>query len=157
VSLLWALGAWLVASLHPFVFARAGSDSALYAGGRFTPAGGSLAINIAKWNKSSWSALGAAMNGPVRALAASGGDLYAGGEFTTAGGVSADAIAKWNGNSWSALDSGVSDGPSLPPPSLLAVSGRPLCRRLFHDRARCRIPLPTEWEQLSRLGSEWWS
>ena len=57
----------------------------LYIGGRFTTVGDVLATNIAKWNGSSWAALGAEMNGPVRALAVSGNDVYAGGDFTTAG------------------------------------------------------------------------
>ena len=85
----------------------------LYVGGDFTTAGGNPASRIAKWNGSSWSALGSGMNGsnpgfaPVTALAVSGSDLYAAGGFTNAGGVEANRIAKWNGSSWSALGSGV--------------------------------------------------
>ena len=56
------------------------SGSDLYAGGGFTTAGGIAANYIAKWNGSSWSALGSGMNGDcVYALAVSGSDLYAGG------------------------------------------------------------------------------
>ena len=91
-------------SVH--TLAVSGSD--LYAGGYFTTAGGVAASNIAKWNGSSWSALGSGMNGGVSALVVSGSDLYAGGEFTTAGGSPANYITKWNGNSWSALGSGIS-------------------------------------------------
>ena len=43
--------------------ALAVSGSDLYAGGRFTTAGGIAANRIAKWNGSSWSALGSGMNG----------------------------------------------------------------------------------------------
>ena len=45
-----------------------GSGPALYAGGRFTTAGGLPANNIARWSGSSWSALGAGVNLGVSAL-----------------------------------------------------------------------------------------
>src|SRR6185369_9655885 len=57
--------------------ALAVSGGNLYAGGYFTNAGGLVANHIAKWNGSSWSALGAGMNQFVAALTASGNDLYA--------------------------------------------------------------------------------
>src|SRR5262245_7676039 len=85
-----------------------GSGTALYAGGAFIgPVGGS---RIAKWNGSSWSALGSGLNDTVVALSVfddgTGAALYAGGHFTTAGGSPASRIAKWDGSSWSALGSG---------------------------------------------------
>ena len=55
-------------------------------GGNFTTPGGSLANHIAKWDGSSWTALGSGLNRYVGALTVSGSDLYAGGSFTTAGG-----------------------------------------------------------------------
>ena len=68
----------------------------LYAGGRFTTAGGTSAAKIAKWNGTTWSALGTGMNNAVSALAFdSSGNLYAGGGFTTAGGLIRPYIAKW--------------------------------------------------------------
>ena len=71
------------------------SGSDLYAGGDFTTAGGSAANYIAKWNGSSWSALGSGMNGcTCAALAVSGSDLYAGGNFTTAGGKVSAYVAR---------------------------------------------------------------
>src|SRR5439155_1391075 len=87
----------------------------------FTMAGGISAINIAKWNGSSWSALGSGLDSYVLALAVSGSDVYAGGYFTTAGGKAAYSIAKWNGNSWSALGSGMDSSVYA-----LAVSGSDL-------------------------------
>src|SRR6185436_14123382 len=89
-----------------FVNSLAVSGSDLYAGGIFTMAGGTAATNIAKWNGSSWSALGSGLNGHVYALAVLGGELYVGGYFTMAGGSAANYIAKWNGSTWSALGSG---------------------------------------------------
>jgi len=93
----------------------------LYIGGRFTVVGDVVATNIAKWNGSSWMALGSGMGGNVSALAVSGSDVYAGGNFTTAGGSAANYIAKWNGSSWSALGSGMNDWVFA-----LAVSGSDL-------------------------------
>jgi hypothetical protein len=89
------------------VFALAASGNDVYAAGRFTTAGGSAATNIAKWNGSSWSALGSGMDGPVFALALSAGELYVSGNFTKAGGNAANRIAKWNGTGWSGLGSGI--------------------------------------------------
>jgi hypothetical protein len=69
-------------------------------GGTFNLAGDVRANHVAKWDGSSWSALGSGMGGGdgywgpwVSALAVSGSDLYAGGSFITAGGkVSASII-----------------------------------------------------------------
>ncbi|NTV45122.1 MAG: T9SS type A sorting domain-containing protein [Chlorobiales bacterium] len=80
----------------------------VYVAGQFKYAGGVTVNNIAKWNGSSWGALGSGMNGRVDALLIDGsGTLYAGGNFTTAGGNTCYYIAKWNGSSWSALGSGM--------------------------------------------------
>jgi hypothetical protein len=92
-----------------------GSGPALYAGGAFATAGGRTVHDIAKWDGTSWSALGSGMSsssssGFVLALAGfddgSGPALYAGGAFPTAGGTPVNSIAKWDGSGWSALGSG---------------------------------------------------
>src|SRR5437764_1090061 len=56
------------------------SSGNLYIGGSFSTVGNVFATNIAKWNGSSWSALGSGMGGsgpwsPVYALAMLGNDL----------------------------------------------------------------------------------
>jgi hypothetical protein len=82
------------------VYALAVSGSDLYAGGRFETAGGVSAANIAKWDGSSWSALGSGIGGGdpigpvVHALAVSGSNLYAGGFFATAGGKISAYLAR---------------------------------------------------------------
>jgi hypothetical protein len=81
----------------------------LFAGGYFNIAGGSFASFIARWNGSTWSALGSGTTGEVIALVAlPNGDVVAGGQFTTAGGGAASNIARWNGSTWSALGGGTS-------------------------------------------------
>ncbi|SFQ50304.1 T9SS type A sorting domain-containing protein [Hymenobacter arizonensis] len=101
----------------------------VYAGGRFTQAGGAAASSIARWNGTAWSSLGTgAANGvnvDVRALAMAGnGDVYAGGGFTVAGGVAAVRVARWNGTAWSSLGSGAANGVNLDVCALaIAVNG----------------------------------
>jgi hypothetical protein len=91
-----------------------GSGAALYVGGSFTVAGGTPASRIAKWDGTSWSAVGSGTSGPVSALTVfddgSGPALYAAGFFSLAGGVPANAIARWDGSSWSALGQGIGNG-----------------------------------------------
>lgn len=89
-----------------------GGGPALYFGGSFSTAGGVSAKNIARWDGSSWSALGAGLGAYMLEFAVfddgGGPALYAGGTFTTAGGASANHIARWDGTSWSSLAGGVS-------------------------------------------------
>jgi len=97
------------------VYALAVAGSNLYVGGPFIGAGGLPIWRLAKWDGSSWSAVGSQLDGnpfdsgdpDVYALAASGTDLYVGGLFATEGG--ALNIAKWNGSTWSGLGSSVND------------------------------------------------
>ncbi len=102
-----------------------GSGPALYVGGDFVNAGGLPANHLAKWDGSSWSAVGAGTNGGVYAFAAyddgSGHALYLGGIFTDAGGVSASRIARWRSGTFSAVGAGVSDGIAPPMVRALAV------------------------------------
>jgi hypothetical protein len=95
------------------VYALAASGGSLYVGGFFTSAGGVVANNVAKWDGTNWTALGAGVNNTVMSLIVIDGNLYTGGYFTAAGGNSANYVAKWNGNAWSALGSGVSGGSFL--------------------------------------------
>jgi len=92
------------------VFALAVNGTDLYAGGFFDAAGDVPVNRIAKWDSSSWSALGAGLDWSVEALAVSGSDLFVGGYFTVAGEVTnLNHIARWDGNSWSSLAAGMND------------------------------------------------
>jgi len=85
-----------------------GNGAALFVGGTFTSAGGVPASRVARWNGTSWSAVGSGVTGAVHALTVfddgSGAALYAGGGFGIPG---AQRIARWNGSSWSAVGTGI--------------------------------------------------
>ena len=94
-----------------------GSGEALYAGGRFTKAGGQNCAGIAKWDGANWTPVGGGVGGEYAAVYVlkvyddgSGPQLYAGGLFETAGGVPAHYIARWNGHDWSAVGGGLFGG-----------------------------------------------
>ena len=88
---------------HGYALAK-DPDGNIYVGGLFATAGGVAASNIAKWDGTTWSALGAGCNNYVTGLLwGIDGNLYASGVFTQAGGVAAIGIAKWDGANWSAV------------------------------------------------------
>ncbi len=75
----------------------------VYAGGDFAFVNGIPALNVAKWNGSTWSAVGSlgATNEKVEALLWHGSTLIAAGNFATL-----HHIAAWNGATWSSLGGG---------------------------------------------------
>jgi hypothetical protein len=89
----------------------------LYVGGDFTSAGGNTkAARIARWNGSTWSAVGATplANGAVRAIAYHDGKVYAGGTFVNAGGNPlADFLAVWDGSTWAPFCTSTTPGSSF--------------------------------------------
>ncbi len=91
----------------------------IYIGGRFKSvknSNGTVVANtkhIAKWNGSSWSALGRGTNNVVNAITISGNNVYVGGAFTGIQ-ISDDSvdtncrfIARWDGANWHPLLKGV--------------------------------------------------
>lgn len=79
-------------------------------GGGFTTTGVANTQGIARWNGTTWNAMGTGLSGNAYAMALGpDGSLYVGGDFLLAGGVPNTArIAKWNGVAWSALGTGAS-------------------------------------------------
>ncbi len=78
----------------------------LVVGGQFNSIGSLTTHNIAKWNGSTWTALGLGVgdtNAVVNALAVSGNNIYVGGNFTTP----SYSVAYWDGLGWSGLGSGL--------------------------------------------------
>lgn len=92
------------------ILASVFGNGILYVAGSFSSTPNGPASNVAQWDGTTWSALGAGTNYQVSALAwdASGGRLFAGGIFTEAGGVNANKVAQWNGSTWTAVGSGMS-------------------------------------------------
>ncbi len=94
-----------------------GSGPSLFVGGQFRTAGGVAALNIARFDGTSWHPLGGGVGhqlagGNVFTLAGfddgSGPVLIAGGLFDEAGGQAILGVAQWDGVSWDALGDGVS-------------------------------------------------
>ncbi len=92
-----------------------GSGPALYVGGAFTTVGGLTVNGVARWNGSSWSALGSGLSGgtgpEVDALAVyddgGGAKLYAAGKFTKSGTATVNYVARWNGSIWAQVGTGL--------------------------------------------------
>lgn len=93
-----------------------------YAAGYFRTAGGVFVNNIAKWDGSSWSALGSGTNSNINDITLDkSGNLYVVGNFDTAGGIPANHIAKWDGTAWSSPGSGLAWGGSKTASTVTAV------------------------------------
>ena len=96
-----------------------GTGPALFVGGAFDTAGGVPASRIAKWDGSTWSALGAGVDARVLSLAVhddgTGPALFAGGSFELAGGQPATSIAKWDGSAWAPVGGGFAYNDSTQP------------------------------------------
>ncbi len=121
------------------------SGTDLYAGGSFAGAGGVPANGIAKWDRSTWSALGTGMNRPVFALAITGSDLFAGGSFATAGGkVSAHVARAYLIAPPGGIADSITGGPGAATINFYGNPGRP-----FDVEPAVRLTPPVEWSTLT--------
>ena len=77
---------------HP-IRSIAASDNDVYITGEFTAVGGVDATNVARWNGTSWSALGSGLDSPW--------DLAVGPQSVYA--LDSWVVREWNGSQWSAL------------------------------------------------------
>jgi trimeric autotransporter adhesin len=138
-----------------------GNGPALYVAGGFSSVGGVAAKNIARWDGTGWSELGAGTLGTVSALTVfddgGGPALVAGGYFVKAGTVQTKGgVAKWDGSTWSAFgtnlsnialalavhDDGSAGRPSTPPRRARAGA----------DRAHPRAADGRRWRPHAELG-----
>ena len=87
------------------------ASTSVYAGGRFTTAGGVASNNIAVYNGGNWSPLGTSLSNGVNnivfdievAYYNSNVGIFVAGAFNQAGGIPAFRLANWDGLSWSGL------------------------------------------------------
>lgn len=117
------MGQGIVSGASVFAFTEFDPDgdgplpNSLIVAGTFTQAGLMTVGNVARWDGTTWWALGQGVGGTVYALATYDPDgtgpepaaLYAGGLFVNASGTAASHIAKWNGSAWSAVGEGFND------------------------------------------------
>jgi hypothetical protein len=96
-----------------FVFGLAHDGQYVYAGGWFTNADNHPAVNVARWDGSNWSAMGAGLNGSVFCLKMAGTNLYAGGIFQITNEVASHCLARWTGSSWSIVPGDFTPAPGL--------------------------------------------
>lgn len=82
-----------------------------YIGGEFSSVQGLPANGIAKWDGTSWSALGSGIIGDIRSIVVSGSNIYVGGDFNSpvSDGLARN-VAKWNGTTWTRLNNGLGGG-----------------------------------------------
>lgn len=79
----------------------------LLVGGIFGSVAGVAANNLARWNGSSWSALGSGVIGEVdEILVTSTGNVFVGGLFALGGPGQFVNVAQWTGSSWQPLGAG---------------------------------------------------
>jgi hypothetical protein len=101
------------------VYVLATYNGDLIAGGNFSHAGDVVANNIARWDGTSWNAMGSGLISGfvgqisyVSALTVYNGSLIAGGHFTYANNWVWN-VARWDGTSWSPLGSGMDNDLSV--------------------------------------------
>ncbi len=92
-------------------------NAQLIASGGFLNAGGVPASKIARFDGTTWNALGTGLNNTAFVVKTWDPDgtgpqplnVVAGGSFTTAGGAPANRVARWDGSTWSAIGTGTSN------------------------------------------------
>lgn len=110
----------------------------LIAGGYFTTAGGVPAQKIAKWNGSTWSAMGGGFDGVgideyVKSAMVWNGIFFAGGAYTQAEGGPMNFIAQWY------------EAPSNPPVANINLSSTTICANDCLTFADASTNSPTSW------------
>jgi len=99
-----ALGDGVDGVVNALVYA----SGSLYVGGSFGVAGSAFASSVARWDGTTWHAIGSGgIIGEVDALAFHGNQLYAGGNFRTTSDGPALRVARFAQGAWNAMGQGV--------------------------------------------------
>lgn len=136
----------------PSVYAIAVDENNIYIGGNFIEAGDVTTNYIARWDGTTWQAIGSGMNSDVLSLDFHNGILYVGGLFGGAGDVNAHRVARWNGTEWTGLlktnssDNGINELGVTEDGTLYAAGDM----ESFDDLAASNIASWTEQEQFWR-------
>lgn len=85
------------------------SQDNIYVAGSFNMAGGVATNNVAKWDGTVWSSLGAGLSSSANKIIFSSTDImYITGGFTSAGSSGAEYIAQWDGSNWASVGNSLS-------------------------------------------------
>lgn len=132
------------------------SGTTLYVGGGFSFVGGVAANNIAQWDGTAWSAVGAAatngVNGIVADLAVAGTDLYVVGGFKLAGATVANNVAKWSGTAWSSLGTGTANGTDNATSAVFVAGGNVYVGGYFGNAGGVKANSIAKWNGTSWSG-----
>lgn len=121
-------------------------DGALFVAGGFLSMGAAPARRVARFDGTTWSAVGGGVDGRVNVLAEYDGDLVAGGEFQEAGGVAASNIARWDGTAWHPLGEGANSSVH----SLAVLNGDLIAGGVFGTAGGVSVGHVARWD-----GSSW--
>ena len=116
----------------------------LYASADYTVIPGLPGQQLARWDGTNWSGLGAGLYGAVNSLAiASNGDLLIGGAWLFAGGVWCPNVTRWNGSNFALLGSSVNG-------EVIEVAGMPngdiVAAGLFGTAGGQPVPGLARWD-----------
>jgi hypothetical protein len=107
---LWQTG-WGRSGANDAVYAATTFGTDLVIGGEFRTVGDAIARRVARFDGSSWSAMGEGFDGRVEGLVEWNGSLYAVGEFSNSGATPLMGLARWNGSAWEEVGGGT-NGPA---------------------------------------------
>jgi len=147
----WDGLAWSrIGSANGIVYAMATHGGDLYVGGTFTSIDGVATSKVARWDGSSWHAVGAGFTGAstVKVLCAHDTTLVAGGTLPDYQGV-----AQWDGAAWSQVGEGLKSGASAGTVGSLASDGTTLyAGGTFNASGGSPVTSVATWDGVSWTG-----